>query len=679
MVELAATIFSDGPSSNPDQPKKPLIRDWGTWLEQVILAFTSGAGNILKTSRTALFADLSHAADTTAWVMGDPTVAYNGIYVKSGASGSGSWARVSDLPFSFIIANDAGAGTANAIQATTSTPVSASALIWLEVAETNTATPVTVAFNGGSTFRIKTASGTDVAIGGLPAGMIILGIISGPTFRLISEQSGTAFLAQLQEMLDEATQLATPADGTVSHPKLSSDLATSLPLAVNLFGIGDTYWDSRFDKAIDAASGYSNGADVYVPRGAYDITQREIPQNVRLILDGGAVIRARAATPSLFRITGGLSGVTGGRAVNPDGYATSYVLIDKPVNNLPVDVAGAYIAQFSEAIRHVTGDHIRVSSNTGIANGLFLNVVDDGRNSEVVGNYVLGGNGFRFDKNGQGAEGVSIIRNKVLPSTGGQYCLQLKCGLEFAIESNVFDQVIIGQAVHIDGQVNDVLAIKFEKNWFGRAAGAATANYGIYGVGQIRGLSSSKNTYAGWRSAGISLNGLSAGTLLDFVSEHDRFHQGDPCVKDIELTYAEGCSIVGADFSGGSSIVENVGVDGAVDGCNFAKSSAPSTISGGLRYGRQRKGLVLKNKGAGSLPADGSGVTISHGLGFTPSLADFSVITGGSATNDPSPIRITNIDSSQFIVGPRAACGFRQSPDRVSGNLRTPFSVIPGQ
>ncbi len=24
-------------------------------------------------------------------------------------------------------------------------------------------------------------------------------------------------------------------------------------------------------------------------------------------------------------------------------------------------------------------------------------------------------------------------------------------------------------------------------------------------------------------------------------------------------------------------------------------------------------------------------------------------------------------------------CGFRQSPDRVSGNLRTPFSVIPGQ
>ncbi|WP_139109935.1 hypothetical protein [Ensifer sp. LC163] len=86
---------------------------------------------------------------------------------------------------------------------------------------------------------------------------------------------------------EEATQLATPADGTVSQIKLSAELKASMPLAVNLFGIGDTFWDSRFDKAIDAAAALSNGADIYIPPGEYTLTQREIPANVRLILDGG--------------------------------------------------------------------------------------------------------------------------------------------------------------------------------------------------------------------------------------------------------------------------------------------------------------------------------------------------------------------------------------------------------
>lgn len=210
MVELAATIFSDGPSSNPNQPMKPLIRDWGTWLEQVILAFTSGAGGILKTSRAALFADLAHAADTTAWVLGDPTVAYNGIYVKAGASGTGSWTRVSDLPFSFIIASDVGAGTPNAIQATTSIPVSGSALVWSNVFEANTASPVTISFNGGSALTIKTNSGNDVAVGGLTAGMIVLGIVSGSTFRLLNDQVSSAIVdaAEAAQAAAEAAQAA---------------------------------------------------------------------------------------------------------------------------------------------------------------------------------------------------------------------------------------------------------------------------------------------------------------------------------------------------------------------------------------------------------------------------------------------------------------------------------------
>lgn len=194
MVELAATIFADGPSSAPSQPIKPLIRDWGTWIEGVIAAFL-GNGGLVYTSRASLFADLAHGANSSAWVIGDATTAYNGVYMKNGASGAGSWTRVSDLPFPFIIATDAGAGTPNAIQATSSIPVSGSALVWMNVFEANTASPVTVSFNGGSTLTIKTNSGNDIATGGLVAGMVIAGIISGSRFRLLSDQVSAAIVA----------------------------------------------------------------------------------------------------------------------------------------------------------------------------------------------------------------------------------------------------------------------------------------------------------------------------------------------------------------------------------------------------------------------------------------------------------------------------------------------------
>lgn len=194
MVLTAAMIWADGPPSAPTDPNKQDIRDWGTWLESAVNAFLANGG-LVYTTRAALYVDLAHAANTAAWVIGDTTVAYNGIYVKSGASGVGSWSRVSDLPFSFIIATDAGAGTPNAIQATSSIPVSASALVWLQLADTNTGSPVTISFNGGSALTIKTNGGNDPIAGGLPANTIVMGIVAGSTFRLVSDQASSAILA----------------------------------------------------------------------------------------------------------------------------------------------------------------------------------------------------------------------------------------------------------------------------------------------------------------------------------------------------------------------------------------------------------------------------------------------------------------------------------------------------
>ncbi|KQU95967.1 hypothetical protein ASD00_19575 [Ensifer sp. Root31] len=68
------------------------------------------------------------------------------------------------------------------------------------------------------------------------------------------------------------------------------------------------------------------------------------------------------------------------------------------------------------------------------------------------------------------------------------------------------------------------------------------------------------------------------------------------------------------------------------------------------------------------------------------SLQDPTNSTGsiGVNTHDHRPLAATgNGDrmepEAEIATRDFAMCGFRQSPDRVSGNLRTPFSVIPGQ
>lgn len=55
-----------------------------------------------KETRAQLYADLGWAAGTRAAVWGDTTEAQRGIYLKSGAAGSGSWSRIGDLPMTAL-------------------------------------------------------------------------------------------------------------------------------------------------------------------------------------------------------------------------------------------------------------------------------------------------------------------------------------------------------------------------------------------------------------------------------------------------------------------------------------------------------------------------------------------------------------------------------------------------
>jgi hypothetical protein len=227
----AAVVWGDYvipgvPSSGNKKPKKSEARSWGAWLESFITAIGTSGGSIY-TTRALLFADLAHAANDAAWVIQDTTVAYNGIYRKNGNTGTGSWTRVADLPYSFIEANNTGAGTANSVQATTTIPVVESALVLLNFTAANT-DAMTVSFNGGSPLDIKSNSGNDIAPGGIAANMLVIGRQMGSQFRIVTDQVSSAVVAAA-----EAAQAAAESAASALLFRIYPDVATATGATIN--------------------------------------------------------------------------------------------------------------------------------------------------------------------------------------------------------------------------------------------------------------------------------------------------------------------------------------------------------------------------------------------------------------------------------------------------------------
>lgn len=267
MAETAANIFRDFvtagvPSSGINKPQKAAIRIWGTWVESILNAIGINSGTVYQ-QRALLFADLAKAANTMAWVTNDPTVAYNGIYQKVGGTGTGSWTRVADLPYSFITAIDAGAGTPNAIQATSTIPISGSALVLLNIFEANTGSPVTVSFNGGTALTVKTLSGGDILPSRLTGGMQTLGIVSGSTFRLVTDIDVSAAVAQAEAAAADAETAKNAAEAAASSllfrifATVSAATAATIPASSAYIAISEFSPQPRFYKrfASDPGSG----------------------------------------------------------------------------------------------------------------------------------------------------------------------------------------------------------------------------------------------------------------------------------------------------------------------------------------------------------------------------------------------------------------------------------------
>lgn len=198
------------------------------------------SGSIVKNSLSDLNADLAHGADTMAWVVGDSTQGNDGVYQKQGASGAGSWTRLTDLPYNVIQLNNADAGTANAIQVTTSVNVpnaAYGALLVLNITAANTGA-VTLSVNSGTAKPVVTNTNAAITSGYFVAGMAVLCVDDGTSYRLMSygDASSVQAAAEAAQLAAETAVLS--AESSVGIAKTLSELK-ALTTSTNKYVVVD--------------------------------------------------------------------------------------------------------------------------------------------------------------------------------------------------------------------------------------------------------------------------------------------------------------------------------------------------------------------------------------------------------------------------------------------------------
>lgn len=209
--ELYRGFVVDGvPSSGPWHPHKPDIREWGTYLERLYEAAQAGGGVVFQTLADAN-ADLNYAANQIAWVVNDATAANNGIYQKQGASGTGSWLRINDLPYNVVFTSNVGAGTADDVVVTSSLPIGTSMykqLIAVHFTEPNTGA-MTLAVNAETPRDLVTNTGTAIPANYVQPAMAALVMIDeNEDYRFFSYGDASAIQAAAEAARDEAVAAA---------------------------------------------------------------------------------------------------------------------------------------------------------------------------------------------------------------------------------------------------------------------------------------------------------------------------------------------------------------------------------------------------------------------------------------------------------------------------------------
>lgn len=244
MTPTAAEVWrkyvTDGvPASGPNQPVKADIVAWGTSLETLLSGSPAG---LAYATRDLLFADLAHAPRVSAIVYGDATSAFNGTYVKVGASGVGSWSRIGDLPNDVLRLTVTG-GTANAIVATApETPTAPGNKIYILTPAAANTDATTISVNGENAVAIKNTLGSQLAANSLVDGSPVIMLWSTDHYQIVVSLPVDA-TGVLNDVLDarddaqEAADLAVTAAGSliVNFETIAMARAFSIPSGVKYF------------------------------------------------------------------------------------------------------------------------------------------------------------------------------------------------------------------------------------------------------------------------------------------------------------------------------------------------------------------------------------------------------------------------------------------------------------
>lgn len=244
--DLASLTYADGPAGLPTQPRKdgPTgIRALFALIDSYLVGLSDGSIDVMGgwSAASGAFpgsgaADLGQAwlvttAGTTGgvgFVRGDRIIAL--VDNPSTSTYASNWLRIPSGKAPLVRGTDAGAGTPNAIQITTDFDVDPAGgqFVTFQVFDTNTAVPVTVEING-VVYTIQTASGNNPAVGGLSAGLPVLGQIVGSTFIMTSDQTTAALLAAVEAAAQNAIDAAAIAIDVPQHLFTSKSLAEASP------------------------------------------------------------------------------------------------------------------------------------------------------------------------------------------------------------------------------------------------------------------------------------------------------------------------------------------------------------------------------------------------------------------------------------------------------------------
>jgi len=335
-------------------------------------------------------------------------------------------------------------------------------------------------------------------------------------------------------------------------------LQLSGPVSVKQFGAkgdGSTNDSAAFQACVDAID---PAGDIYVPEGTFILNTAinfaaVSGSDSSLTIRGngiGSAIRPGASVSTLFNVTGKNLRVEALFFWNQSSFATT-AITDTTASadaGYSARYTKNYIIGFTNGIS-ASGQNYDIHDNFFQDNTTHIKFTDDGRNTSIHSNYMLGGNsGIVFQKTSQQVEGVRIYNNSILVTVGAGAGISIVAGLDIFIGHNVIDQTGVGSVgIYIPvGGGNAVAKVKIIGNWIA----AGQNSYSIFTSGNNNDIHISGNSIMSNNglaaTAGVSLTGTNGYQVIG-----NNF--GIVTGSDLSTSGASNATVFGNTSSQGSS------------------------------------------------------------------------------------------------------------------------------